>query len=183
MNDKKLNSRQKCFVLYLASGMSQTDAYIKAGYSPDGADANASKLITIDKISQEIDRLHAKTESKALTSVMQPLERRQRLSEIAKGCLVDFLDEQGEPRLNKDTPNNGAAREYSTRVRSDRDGNITTSRAIKLNNPVEAIQELNKMGGDYAPSKHLVAGRVIFEVVHIDKTKQQEEEPEAVDDR
>jgi hypothetical protein len=136
-------------------------------------------------IKAELERLYSLQKEKALAivteTVMAPLERRQRLSEIARGRLVDFQDEGGEPRLDKNTPNNGAAREYSTRVRSDKEGSTTISKTVKLNNPVEAIQELNKMGGDYAPSKHLVGHKVVFEVIHVDKRKQGEET--ADDDR
>ncbi len=32
-----------------------------------------------------------------------------------------------------------------------------------------AIAELNKIGGDYAPEKHAVLGKVIFEIVHVDR--------------
>ena len=36
-------------------------------------------------------------------------------------------------------------------------------------NPVEAIREINKMEGDYAPEKHAVVGDIIIEVVYKDK--------------
>lgn len=39
----------------------------------------------------------------------------------------------------------------------------------KRTNPVEAIKELNKLGGDYPPEQHLVAHKVIFEIVHVKK--------------
>jgi len=32
-----------------------------------------------------------------------------------------------------------------------------------------AIAELNKMEGDYAPEEHLVAEKIIFEIVYVDK--------------
>jgi len=40
---------------------------------------------------------------------------------------------------------------------------------VKQTNPVEAIRELNRMGGDYPPTKHLVGQKVIFEVVYVDR--------------
>lgn len=182
MNNKKklkpLNSRQRRFCLFHHSGMTQEQAYVKAGYSPGGANQGSSDLMRFNPmIKAELERLSSLQSNITLDTisktVMAPLERRQRLSEIARGRLVDFTDQDNEPHLDKDTPNNGAAREYSTRVRSDKEGGVTVSKTVKLNNPVEAIQELNKMGGDYAPSKHLVAGQVIFEVRLVDKRKRQ----------
>lgn len=185
--DKKLNSRQKLFVVYLAGGMTQEQAYVKAGYSKLSAHQGASDLIrNYPKIKAELERLQSLQSLKALDAVtetvMAPLERRQRLSEIGRGRLVDFIDESGEPYLDKNTPNNAAAREYYHRTRTDRDGNVTVTKSIKLSDPVPAIQEQNKMGGDYAPSKHLVGQHIIFEVVHVEK-KKREEEPGSVDDR
>ena len=39
----------------------------------------------------------------------------------------------------------------------------------KKANPVEAIRELNKMEGDYAPEKHAVLGDIVIEIVHRDR--------------
>ena len=46
----------------------------------------------------------------------------------------------------------------------------------KQADPVMAIRELNKMEGHYAPEKHAVIGKVIFEVVHVEKRKDYIEE-------
>jgi len=42
---------------------------------------------------------------------------------------------------------------------------------VTPDNAIRAIAELNKMEGDYAPSKHLIGQRVQFEVVYVDKTR------------
>ncbi|KKK75552.1 hypothetical protein LCGC14_2872540, partial [marine sediment metagenome] len=38
----------------------------------------------------------------------------------------------------------------------------------KMVSPVEAIKELNRMEGSYAPIKHAVDQRVVFEIVRVD---------------
>ncbi|KKL82863.1 hypothetical protein LCGC14_1980540, partial [marine sediment metagenome] len=81
------------------------------------------------------------------------------------GRLVDFQDSAGKPKLDKGTPNNGAAREYSTRVRLDRDGGVTTSKTVKLNDPVGAIQELNKMDRLYQEQPQWNDNRVVNIIV------------------
>ncbi len=40
---------------------------------------------------------------------------------------------------------------------------------ITAKESILAIAELNKLHGDYAPEKHAILGKVIFEVVHIDR--------------
>lgn len=185
---KKLNARQRRFCLFLSTGMTQNDAFIKAGYSPDNLRSGPSEIIRDNPaVNAELERLQSLQSSKALAivteTVMAPLERRQRLSEIARGDLTDFMDGDGEPRLNKDTPNRRAAKEHYHRTKTDRAGHGVVTKSIKLGDPVAAIQELNKMGGDYAPSKHLVGHKIVFEVVHVDKKQKQEEEPGSADDR
>ena len=80
----KLNSRQHRFVLNLLSGMSQTDAYIKAGYNCNGigtAAACATDLLKIPKVSEELDRLR----QRGVAKITAPLtERLEILAEIAR---------------------------------------------------------------------------------------------------
>lgn len=59
MKCKKLNSRRQRFVDYYLSGMSATEAYIKAGYEAKSAGANVWKLIKNDSISEIIENRKA----------------------------------------------------------------------------------------------------------------------------
>lgn len=53
------NARHEVFAQNLASGMSQTQAYIGAGYKEAGADQNASRLMTNDKVASRVRELQA----------------------------------------------------------------------------------------------------------------------------
>ena len=178
-NDLKLTQKQENFCLNIIAGMSQREAYVKAGYSdkqaPGTIDRNAYALAQRNYIVTRIAELKADLESKTIMSVK---ERKERLSELARARLVDFVKD-GQPVLNKDIPNAGAAKEFYHRTKRDKFGNPIETRAIKLSDPIEAIRELNKLGGDYPPSKHLHAGRVQFEVVHVDRTRGEIVEGEA----
>ncbi len=57
--NKLENSRHEEFCQLVASGRSQTVAYIEAGFSEKGANANASRLIANDSISARITELQA----------------------------------------------------------------------------------------------------------------------------
>ncbi len=149
--------------------MNQTDAYINAGYdvSRDVAGTCAPQLLANPRISSELARLNAKREAIITSNELQPAldlaltkaEKRSILAEIARARLVDF-SKDGEPALTEDIPNNRAAREFYHRKRFDKDGNPIVTKSIKLTSAIEAIAEDNKMAGDYAPSKHMVASQV-----------------------
>ena len=175
-NPGPLNARQRAFCVNYASGMTLTDAYLKAGYPVDSAPDCASRLMQYNaKVKAYYNRLVKRKEDITLTklteTIMSPKERQVRLSEIARARLVEFQDEDGTPMLTKDTPNNAAAKEFYHRQKHDRNGNPSITKSIKLTDPIAAIQELNKMDGSYAPSKHLIAQRVQFEVMMVERPK------------
>ena len=160
--------------------MSQTQAYINAGYSNVLAKANASILVNTNEYvkayyNQLCERRDNITLAKVTETVLSATEKRSILAEIARAQLSDFQDQDGEPLLSKDTPQGRAVREYYHRRRVDKDGNPIVTKSIKLINPIEAIQEDNKMAGDYAPSKHLIAQKVTFEIEQVDKRKRGED--------
>ena len=145
--------------------MSQTQAYINAGYTNGNPRADASILVNTNKnvkayYNTLLERKQSLMLDKSAEIVSKALtrdEKRNILAEIARAQLSDFQDDSGEPVLTKDTPQGRAAREFYHRRRIDRDGNPVVTKSIKLLNPIEAIQEDNKMAGHYAPSKHMVA--------------------------
>ena len=173
---QELNSRQKQFAVNYASGMTLTEAYIRAGYSPLEAGSNAATLFSRNQsVKTYYEHLVKRKEQAALAKmtadIMSPHERKTRLSEIARARLVEFQCEDGTPALTKDTPNNAAAKEFYHKQRFDREGNPIVIKSIKSIDPISAIQELNKMDGSYAPSKHMIAQRVQFEVRMVEKEK------------
>lgn len=60
----KINPKQEAFCQGVASGLSLTQAYIRAGYSEKGADGASCKLQGNARIASRIDELRAKVETK-----------------------------------------------------------------------------------------------------------------------
>lgn len=73
---RKLSQQQIDFCLNIVQGLNQTDSFIKAGYSPKGARANASILIAKQNIQRELCRLRAKSEQSAVLSLQKVRECR-----------------------------------------------------------------------------------------------------------
>jgi phage terminase small subunit len=151
------NQRQEKFCLeYFKTGNVAASA-VTAGYSVKAVRAVSSRMLTFANVKARILELQKKAED---ASIMTALERRQRLSEIGRGNLIDFIGSDGDPLpLNRDIPNNRALTEYSIITTTTKSGNIMTTRSVKLHNPVAAIQELNRMTGDYAPTKIEATGK------------------------
>lgn len=73
-----LNQQQKLFCIYYAETSNGKQSAIKAGYKETTACAQASKLLTLEKVRKEIDRLNQKKEEHAIataTDVMQFLTK------------------------------------------------------------------------------------------------------------
>ena len=179
-NPKPLNSRQKQVCVNLASGMPQGEAWASAGYPAEFAQSHCSDFITNNRLAiaylDELNKRKADMQLAKLTeTIASPLERKAILSEILRARLIDFTGDDGQPNLSKDTPNNRAAKEFYHKKRYDREGNPIVTKSIKLTDPIAAIQELNKMDGSYAPSKHVIAQRVQFEIEYVEKKRIEEE--------
>ena len=89
----KLTQKQEMFCLFIFQGLSQRAAWEKAGYStkyaPEIVDQNASRLANSTKVQARLIELRQKTED---ASVMGVQERMQRLTEIARARLTDFME-------------------------------------------------------------------------------------------
>lgn len=173
---KKLNARQRHFCINLATGMTQSDAYLNAGYninpSIGSASDCASRLLSSNAsvkayYERLIERAGELSLAKITDSIMSPHEIKARLSQLARANLVDFIDKDGQPVLSKDTPGHQAAKEFYKKTRRGKDGGET--RSIKLVDQIEALRELSKILGLYAPSRHLVASKAVFEVQWVDR--------------
>jgi phage terminase small subunit len=160
-----LTPKQERFALNLFKGMSQRDAYVKAGYSakssPDTLDRHACALAKNDKIMVRLSDLQAKAETDA---VMTKQERMARLSEIGRARVPDFVetDDKGIARIKvgPESLNSGAIQEIITETVVVADSPIKTQISkLKFHDPVRAIQELNKWDGAYAPDRHEITGK------------------------
>lgn len=77
---KALNSRQEAFCRGLAEGLSQSAAYVRAGYKPRGpvADAEASRMVRNPKVVlrlSELRREAAYRSTKTVASLVEGLDR------------------------------------------------------------------------------------------------------------
>lgn len=167
--------------------MTQSEAYLKAGYNVDPAlgtaSDNASRLMQSHagvKAYYELMRKRKEDMQLATTleTIMQPHEVKARLSELARANLVDFIGDDGKPKLTKDTPHHSAAKKYYHKTKIDRSGNPVETSEIALVDQIEALRELAKIHGLYAPSRHMVAQRVQINVEMVEKGRQGIEETE-----
>ncbi len=146
-----LTQKQDTFCLKYFELGNATEAAILAGYSPKTADVIASENLTKPKILARIEDLRSKAEDTSVASVQ---ERMQRLTNIIRANVIDFIDKEGEPELSEDNPNHGAASEFKHKVIYTKAGSQVTTKEIKLHSPLQAMDILNKMDGAYAPEKH-----------------------------
>ena len=71
----KISEKQKAFVLYMCKdNLSQTDAYIKAGYSPKGARAGAARLLTNVSVQEYMKKVMKKVEDKKIADIKEVME-------------------------------------------------------------------------------------------------------------
>ena len=178
---RPLNSRQRQFCINYMSGMTQTEAYIQAGYPAVAAKENASRLMLSNAhVKAYCGRLAKRQESLALAEGAEKLlsksEKRQILATFARAQLAELLDDTGNIKLDKSSPSMKALKEYSSKSKLDKQGNPIVSKHVKLIDAITAIQEDNKMSGDYAPTKHQVAKAVQINVSVVDKTKRGNQE-------
>ena len=149
-----LTQKQENFTQNLFKGMYQRDAYIEA-YHPEYAlstiDANASRLANNEKVLARWEELRQKAEDESIASVM---ERKQILTEIARGDLLDYQEvgaDGGYLSIGKESPNTRAISEITSRTEYDKDGTgAALVTKVKLHSPTQAIDLLNKMDKIYS---------------------------------
>lgn len=150
----ELTQKQEKFTRNLFEGMSQREAYIQAGYStkyaPAIIDTNACILANSNKIVLRRAELNKVAED---ASVGKVLERKQRLTEIFRARLTDYITcgpDRDLISVGPESPNTAAFQEINSRTEFDKDGaGVAVITKLKLHNPIQAIAELNKMDGTY----------------------------------
>lgn len=89
---RELTQKQKAFAdEYIKNGGNATQAYISAGYSENGANRSAQKLLSKAVISQYIAEKMERIEKEQHRDIMSLAEIQERRSKIAKGEVVDGL--------------------------------------------------------------------------------------------
>lgn len=79
-----LNDRQRRFVEELAKGSSATQAYIKAGFSENGAGQGAERLLKNVEICSELNKIRTKAAEETGITLENHLTRLLALSEAAE---------------------------------------------------------------------------------------------------
>lgn len=142
-----LTQKQETFVLNIFKGMTQREAWGKAGYSikyaPALVDTHACALANTDKIKRRLAELRKIAETEAIAD---PIERRKILTEIERARFSDFVDEVGNLRITDRAQLKTAAVQE---IKTERTlaGYRTT---LKLRDPVGAIDIHNKMDKIYS---------------------------------
>ena len=174
-----LTGKQEKFAFNLFMGMQQREAYISAGYSKKAAtaviDVNASKLANNNKIILRVKELHDNQHSPEIMSVE---ERKKRLSEIARARLTDYQEsgqDGGWINIGPESPNTAALQEIQSTTKYNENGaEPTLITRIKLHNPINAIQELNKMEGVYSDAPRVnIDNRQVHIEVYDQETKKE----------
>jgi len=151
----KLTQKQERFTRNLFEGMSQYDAYREAGYAITASratiDANASRLANNDKILARLERLNKEADDASIATVK---ERKQILTEIARGNLLDYQEVGADGsylNIDKNSPNSRAISEITSRTEYNKDASsaVVVTR-VKMHNPEPAIDLLNKMEKIYS---------------------------------
>lgn len=148
--EKRLTQKQETFcVKYFELGNASEAARL-AKYSPKTAAIIGAENLLKPIIQTRLQELRQRTED---ASVMSVLERKQRLTEISRARLTDFM-ELGQDgswvNLGPEVPMTGAIQEIHSRTAYDKDGsNPMVFTSMKLHNPLQAIDLLNKMDKIY----------------------------------
>jgi len=155
----RFTAMQERFCFNMAMGvLNQRESYLDAGYSPrqlsSTIDECASGLANMPKIVARIDQIRRENR---VGQIADYNERQRILSEIARGQLTDYLS-GSEVVLTPESPNKRAISEYTVKSSRGKYGN-KVNKAIKLHNPVPAIDLLNKMDKVYAEeARNIYAG-------------------------
>lgn len=175
----KLTQKQETFILNLYSGMNQYDAYSEAGYAVAKQtratiDSNASRLANNVKVLARLDEMRQAAKS---ALIVDEIERKEILSEIARGRLTDYIT-CGPDRdlidVGPESPNTAAFQEITSRTEFDKDGaGVAVITKLKLHSNIQAIAELNKMEHIYeATAPGFQDNRVINIIVSSERAKE-----------
>lgn len=158
---------------YIATG-NATQSAIAAGYSPKSAKTDASRMLTFGNISARVKELKEAMSERKIADI---IERRQILSEIARGKLSDFI-EVGQDgawiNIDKEKMNTSALQAIDTKTVYNKNGaEPAVVTKIRMHSPMTAIDLLNKMDKVYSEiPPGYQDNRVINIIVSSDKAKE-----------
>jgi phage terminase small subunit len=145
-----LTPREHAFVVAYLETHNATQAYIKAGYSPKGANANAARLIAKDSVSAAIQAGLAETKKRHIKTVDDVVDELSRLAFIGLDRFVR-IDEDGQPTVDMSACTQDDLRLLSeitvkTWMEGPKDGpqKKVTETKLKLNDRVRTLEMLGK---------------------------------------
>lgn len=154
--NRRLTQKQETFCIkYFELGNASEAARI-ALYSPKTAAVIGRENLLKPKIQARIDQLRQIVEDESVANV---LERKQILTEIARGRFTHFIDTKGNlVELTEENLKSAALQEVRiTQFTGGKDGRASEkTTTIKLNSPIQAIDLLNKMEKIYAAEPSVV---------------------------
>ena len=169
-----LTQKQEMFTQGIFKGMYQRDAYIEAyrpSYALSTIDANASRLAHNEKVMARLRELNQAAETDTIASVT---ERKQVLTEIARGKVVDFT-EGNRIKVSEESLNTSAIQELNTsevQIGKGDSALMVEITKLKLHSPIHAIDLLNKMERIYeAEGTVTIDNRTLNIYVNSDKAK------------
>lgn len=156
-----LNERQQRFVEEYLIDLNATQAAVRAGYSPKGAEVTGSQLLRNPKVQAVVEkRMDARSRRTEVTAD----RLLQELAAIGFADLRDFMTFDGETvrwKPSDEWPNQsaGAVSEVFSEVTEYPDGKRTTRSRLKLQNKDSALDKIARhLSGFYAPQRVSVGG-------------------------
>lgn len=137
----KLNTRQKLFIDEYLVDLNATNAYIRAGYSPNGASVSASHLLANPKIRANVDKAMAERSKRTgITQERVVLE----LARVALASPPDFIN-MDTATLKPDASRDDCATIQSVRVKTTvTPAGEGVEREIKVADKIKALELLGK---------------------------------------
>ena len=169
----RLTQKQETFCLKYFELGNASEAALIAGYSPRYAATHTTRWLNMANIKERLGELRQVVEDASIANV---LERKQILSEIARGNLIDYQEvgaDGGYLSIGKESPNTKAISEITSRTEYNKDeSSAALITKVKLHNPSQAIDLLNKMDKIYSDNVFNVDNRTLNIIVNSDKAKE-----------
>ncbi len=162
------NPRHELICQFIVAGFNWKAAAINAGYTPKAAPVAAWQAKKLPEVQARIHELQENISRKNLKHIMSSVERKYRLTEFASANLVDFMDEEGDIKIDKNQVGVGALSEYTTKTRyitKDDKTEKIVDKTIKLRDPIASIDLLNKMDKVYSDTPMVVNNTQIVFVI------------------
>lgn len=164
-----LTQKQANFCLKYFECGNASEAAIAVGYGPKSAARNAYHVLHSPLVRARLEELRKKAEG---DSVMNILERKQRLSEVARARLTDFMElgkDGSWVNIGEETEKGGAIQEIHSRTEYDENrAHPTVYTSVKLHDPMKAIDLLNKMDKIYSDFPPLPQDNRIVNIFVVD---------------